>query len=158
MMLRAVLALLLASGCPAKGPDAPVAPATPKEVVAAAKSTVEQWRQGFEVRSADALAKLYAHDLDVVVVTDGAALTGWKSIEASLRDRLARAGAIRVRLKDIQVTAQDAMVATVVATMTREVTDGAATTTENGTLTLVLRHAGDAWVIVLEHYSYRRPT
>ena len=153
--LALVLALLTA-GCPAKGPEGPVAPPTPKAVAAAAKAAVEQWRQGYEVRSFDALEKLYAHDLDVVVVTEGVALTGWKSIEAMLRDKLARAGAIHVRLKDIQVAAQGTMVATVVATMTREVTDGSATTTESGTLTLTLRKDGDAWVIALEHYSYRR--
>ncbi len=157
-MLRVAMLLALATGCPAKGPDAPTAPTTPNDVVVAAKATVEQWRQGYEVRSVDALSKLYAHDLDVVLVTEGTALTGWKSIEASLRDKLSRAGAIHVRLKDVQVTAQGLMVATVVAVMTREVTDGAATTSENGTLTLVLRREGDAWVIALEHYSYRRPS
>ncbi len=158
MLLRAALVLSLLTACPAKGPEAPVAPATPAEVVAIAKATVEQWRQGYEVRSVDALAKLYAHDLDTAIVTEGVALTGWTAIEASLRDKLGRAGAIRMRLKDIQVTAQDATVATVVATLTRETTFEAATTTENGTLTLVLRRAGDGWVIALEHYSYRRPS
>ena len=158
MMRVALVLALLAAGCPAKGPEAPAAPATPKEVLAAAKATVEQWRQGYEVRSLDVLAKLYAHDLDVVLVTEGAPLVGWKSIEASLRDKLARAGAIHVRLKDVQVAAQGSTVATVVAAMTRELTEGATTTTETGTLTLTLRKEGDGWVIALEHYSYRRPS
>jgi len=158
MMRVALVLALLATGCPAKGPEAPTAPATPTEVVAAAKATVEQWRQGYEVRSLEVLAKLYAHDTDVVVITEGAPLVGWKAIEASLRDRLAHATAIHVRLKDVQVASIGPTVATVVAGMTRELTDGATTTTEQGTLTLTLRKEGDGWVIALEHYSYRRPS
>ena len=157
MMRVALVLALLAAGCPARGPDAPTAPVTPAEVVAAAKATVEQWRQGYEVRSFEALAKLYAHDPELVVVTEGAPLVGWKAIEGSLRDRLAHAGAIRVRLKDVQVASVAPGAATVVAGMTREVTEGATTATEQGTLTLTLRRDGEGWVIVLEHYSYRRP-
>ncbi len=41
--------------------------------------------------------------------------------------------------------------------MTREIATGATTVTENGTLSLVLEKQSDAWVIVLEHYSYKRP-
>ena len=160
-MRRLALGLALLAGadlggCAARGPAAPLAPTAPKQVIAAAKATVEQWRQGYEVRSVEALAKLYAHDLDLVVVTEGSAVTGWTAVEAMLKAKLARAGAIRVRLTDVQVAAQGILVATVVATMTREITEGAATTTERGTLTLVLRHDGDAWLIALEHYSYRR--
>ena len=136
---------------------------TPREVVAAAKATLEQWRQAYEVRSLDALAPLYAHDLDVVVVVEGTPLIGWSSVEAMLKDRLARAGTIHVRLKDIGVSSLGPTAASVVATMSREVTAGATTVTEAGTLTLALRHdhpaagSGGAWVIVAEHYSYRRP-
>jgi uncharacterized protein (TIGR02246 family) len=158
MMRVALVLALLATGCPAKGPEAPTAPATSAEVTAAAKATVEQWRQGYEVRSFDALAKLYAHDGDVVSITEGVPLVGWTAIEASLRDRLAHATAIRVRLKDVRIATIAPTVATVVAGMTRELTDGATTTTEQGTLTLTLRKEGDGWMITLEHYSYRRPS
>ena len=158
-MTRALVVLaMLATGCTASGPAAPVGPATPKEVVSAARATVEQWRQGWEVKSIETLAKLYEHDLDVVLITEGAALTGWKSIEAQLKDRLARASSVHVQLKDVVVSAQSDTVASVVATMRREVTEGASTTTETGTLTLVLRREHDGWLISLEHYSYRRPS
>src|SRR5689334_19184687 len=81
-----VVALAL-SACPRSGGDTtPARPATPKEVVAAARATVEQWRQAYEVRSFDALAKLYAHDLDLVVVQDGVPLIGWQSVEGMLKD------------------------------------------------------------------------
>lgn len=148
---------ILVAGCPAK--SAPVTPSatTPKEVVAGVKATIEQWRQGYEVRSVEALAKLYAHDLDVVVVQEGLTMIGWSSVEAYLKDRIARAGAIHIRLKDVQVIALGLEAASAVATMTRELTDGTTTVTESGTLTLVLRKVPEGWVISSEHYSYKRP-
>jgi ketosteroid isomerase-like protein len=157
------------AACPrAKPKDAtPIAPATPREVVAAVRGAVEQWRQAYEARTFDVLAKLYRHDLEVVVVHDGAALIGWTSVEAMLRDRLARAKQIHVRLKDVQVTSLDDTVAFAIATMTREISDGVTTVTEDGAVTLVLRRECDPeqkaegacptrWVIVGEHYSYKR--
>ena len=106
----------------------------------------------------DALARLYAHDLDLVVVHEGTPHLGWSSVESMLRDRITRASAVRIRLKDVQVASLAPEVASAVATMTRELTQGATTVTENGTLTLILRKQGDRWVIAVEHYSYRRPT
>ena len=50
-----------------------------------------------------------------------------------------------------------ATAAVAVATMTRELSDGATTVTENGTLTLVLRKDRGRWQIASEHYSYKRP-
>lgn len=152
-----VLAVLTLVACAA---NAPVArePATPKDVATGARATVEQWRQAWEVRSVEALEKLYVHDLDVVLITEGQPLTGWSSIDATLKDKLARATTVHVALKDVQVRAQSETVATAIATMRREITDGATTTTENGTLSLVLRREGDAWLIAVEHYSYRRPS
>ena len=155
----AVIALALAA-CPAhdKAQDTtPVHDATPKEVVSAGRGVIEQWRQAYEVRSVDGLAKLYAHDVDVVVVQDGQPLIGWSSIEAMLKDRLTRAKEIHVRLKDVQVTSIAPTVASAVATMTRELGDGITTVTENGTLTIVMRKTDAGWLIVAEHYSYKRP-
>ena len=148
------------AGCLGKGSSGPVSPSatTPKEVVTAVKATVEQWRQGYEVRSVEALAKLYAHDLDVVVVQEGLTMIGWSSVEAYLKDRIARAGAIHIRLKDIQVVSLGLEAASAVATMTRELTNDNTTVTETGTLSLVLRHTPEGWVISLEHYSFKRPT
>jgi ketosteroid isomerase-like protein len=153
-----VVALVLgAAGCPRGGGEAtPKAPATPKEVVAGARATIEQWRQAYEVRSFEALAKLYAHELDLVVVQDGQPLIGWTSVEGTLKDRLARSKEIHVRLKDIQVTALGDSAATATAAMTRELGDGVTTVTESGALTVVLRKEGDLWLIVAEHYSYKR--
>ena len=152
--------LVLGAGCPGKNGVESVGPGalTPKEVVAAAKATIEQWRQAYEVRSVEALGRLYARDLDLVVVHEGMAYLGWSSVDAMLKDRIARASAIRIRLKDIQVVSLAPDVASAVATMTRELTEGPTTVTESGTLTLVLRKEGDGWVITAEHYSYRRPT
>ncbi len=151
-----VVTLVLA-GCPRSGGDTtPARPATPKEVVAAARATVEQWRQAYEVRSFDALARLYAHDLDLVVVQDGVPTSGWQSVEGMLKDRLARYKEIHVRLKDIQVQSLCDTGAVATAVMTRELGDGVTTVTESGALTIVLRKESDAWLIVTEHYSYKR--
>lgn len=159
-MRSLVIALaILVAGCPGAGKHAPASPSatTPKQVVTAVKATLEQWRQAYEIRSMDTLAKLYAHDLDLVVVQEGLTMIGWSSVEAALSDRIARAGQIHIRLKDIQVVALGLEAASAVATMTRELTDGTTTVTENGTLTLVLRKTPDGWVISSEHYSYKRP-
>ena len=151
-----VVALVLA-GCPRGGGDTtPARTLTPKEVVAGARATIEQWRQAYEVRSFDALAKLYAHNIDLVVVQDGLPLVGWSSVEGMLKDRLARYKQIVVRLKDIQVQSIGTNAATATAAMTREQGDGITTVTEYGALTVVLRKEGDAWLIVSEHWSYKR--
>ncbi len=161
MRHAALLAIVLGlAGCPSPKPaeTTPAASATPKEVVAAARGTIEQWRQAYEVKSFDALAKLYAHDLDLVVVQDGLPFQGWSTVEPVLRERLAKAKEIHVRLKDVTVASLGPTAAAALATMTREVSDGVTTVTENGALTLVLRRGADGWQIVQEHYSYKRPS
>lgn len=151
-----VVALIL-TGCPkGKGDTTPTTPSAPKEVVAGARGTIEQWRQAYQARSFDALAKLYAHELDLVVVQDGQPLVGWTSVEGMLKDRLARYKEIQVRLKDIQVVALGGTAATATTAMTRELSDGVTTIAESGALTVVLRKEGDAWLIVAEHYSFKR--
>lgn len=122
----------------------------------AARATIEQWRQGYEVRSFEALDKLYAHDIDLVVVDNGQPLVGWTSVENMLKDRFARYKQIHVRLKDIQVQSLAPAAAVATAAMTREQGDGVTTVTEGGALTIVLRRDGDHWLIVSEHYSSRR--
>jgi ketosteroid isomerase-like protein len=130
---------------------------TPTDVLAAGKATIEQWRQAYEVRSADALAKLYAHDPELVLVQDGIPLVSWATVQGVLQTKLAHAKEVHVRLKDVTVSALAPSIATVAATMTREVSDGVTTVTENGALTLVLRQDADGWKIVVEHYSYKKP-
>lgn len=152
-----LVVVLVMAGCPRGGGDTtPARPATPKEVVASARATIEQWRQAYEVRSLEALEKLYAHDLDLVVVQDGLPVVGWTSVEVMLRDRLARYKEIHVRLKDIQVQSLGPTAAVATAAMTREQGDGVTTVTEYGALTIVLRRDGESWLIVTEHYSYKR--
>jgi ketosteroid isomerase-like protein len=152
-----VAVVLLATGCPRSKPETPTTPSTPKDVIAGARGTIEQWRQAFQVRSFDALAKLYAHEVELVVVQDGQPLVGWQSVEGMLRDRIARYKDIQIRLKDIQVSALGGgLSAVATAAMTRELGDGVTTVSEGGALTVVLRKEGDAWLIVAEHYSYRR--
>jgi uncharacterized protein (TIGR02246 family) len=151
-----VVALVLA-GCPRGGGDTtPARVLTPKEVVAGARATIEQWRQAYEVRSLDALAKLYARNIDLVVVEQGMPLVGWNSVENMLKERLGRHKDVHVRLKDIQVQSLGTDAATATAAMTRELGDGTTTVTESGALTIVLRKDGEAWLIVSEHYSYKR--
>ena len=151
------LVALVIGGCPrGKTESTPPRPATPKEVVASARATIEQWRQAYEVRSFEALAKLYAHDIDLVVVQDGVPTVGWNSVEAMLKDRLNRNKKIVIRLKDIQVSSLGATGATATAAMTREIGDEITTVTEGGALTIVLRRDGENWLIVAEHYSYKR--
>jgi len=151
----ALLAVVAGAGCPPRPTAAPLAE-PPADVVAAVKGTIEQWRQAYEVRSMDTLARLYAHEPGLSLVTDGTLQLGWVSIEAALGARIAHATAIRVRLKDVQVAALGPAAAVATAAMARESTDGATTVAEIGVLTLVLRKDDPGWVIVAEHYSYKR--
>lgn len=160
MRLRTILVLLSLAGCP--HPQARAIPETkeptPKETVAAARGAIEQWRQAYEIRSLDALEHLYSHDPDIVLVVDGVTLIGWSSVDGVLKDRVARAKEIHVRLKEIHVFATSPTTAFGVATMTRELSDGVTTVTEYGALTLVFRKdPGNGWLIVGEHYSYKKP-
>lgn len=153
-----VVALVLAA-CPHGGGDTtPTRPSTPKEVVAGARATIEQWRQAHQVRSVEAMTKLYVHSIDLVVVEDGVPLVGWTSVEGMLNDRFSRYKDVQIRLKDIQVVSLGPTAAVATASMTRELGDGVTTIQESGALTVVLRKEGDAWLIVAEHYSYKRST
>jgi uncharacterized protein (TIGR02246 family) len=145
----------LAVGCRTAAAPAPSAsPAMPQSQEAAVRGAVEQWRQAYEIRSLEALAKLYAQD-QAVVVQQGSAVRGWPAIEAVLTSRLGNATAVRVRLKDVAVLPLGDAGATLVAGMSREITGGATTLAEEGVVTLSLRATAEgAWLIVSEHYSY----
>jgi len=159
--LSAVVGLMSSSACRA-GAAAPRAAAratTSTQLQAAARASLETWRQAYEVRSLEALGNLYTHDPSLVVVHQGTANFGWPSVEAMLRDRVARSSSIRLRIKDVQVETLGPDTVSALATLTREVTEGATTAVETGTLTLILwREPGAAgrWLITLEHYSYGR--
>lgn len=144
----------------------PVSPAMPAGQAASVRGTVEQWRQAYEVRSVEALAKLYARD-QAVIIQQGTESRGWAAIEPVLTSRLGNATQVRVRLKDVTVLPLGDAGATVIAGMTREISSGATTITEEGLLTLSLRNdaasaagttsttTSSSWIIVSEHYSYR---
>jgi ketosteroid isomerase-like protein len=152
-----VVAALLAAGCPSGGGEPiVVTPQTPPEVLQAARGTIEQWRQAYQIKGFDILAKLYTHEPELVLVHEGRAFVGWASIEALIKDRLARYQKIVIRLKDINVVTMGPTSATATAVMTRELGDEVTTVTETGALTMVLRRDGEQWVIVTEHYSYRK--
>jgi ketosteroid isomerase-like protein len=152
------LAVIAALGCGGRrrAPGGPSAPDTPPDVVEATRGAVERWRKAYEVRSVEELGKLYAHDKDTTIVQEGHAHTGWPAVEAMLKDRLAKATAVHVRLDNVSIAAVGTDSARAVAAMRRELGDGTVTLTETGTLTLVLRREGEGWVIVLEHFSYKR--
>lgn len=152
-MRSLVIAAVVLAGCPRAQP-APTTPATPQEVIDGAKATIEDWRKDHEARNLDALGKLYAHESDVIVVQQGTSVAGWPAVESMLKARLAKPTII-VKLKDIQVVSIAPEVASAVASMAREISDGTTTVNETGTLTLVLRRDADRWVIVAEHYSYK---
>ncbi|MCA9675004.1 MAG: nuclear transport factor 2 family protein [Kofleriaceae bacterium] len=162
-ILALVVVGMTTTGCGGKGAaaaDTTAVPAsrTPAEVVDAGQRTVEQWRQAYEVHSVDALAPLYLQDLDVAVADQGRLQRGWTAVETYLSTRVNAAKEIHITLDDLQVTALGPGAASVLATMTRETSDGVTTVTERGVLTLALRAEPDAegghWVIVTEHYSY----
>jgi len=140
--------------CPVIGASA--GGATAADIEGTARGVLEQWRQAYEARSADALARLYAHDAGLSVVDDGAPLVGWAVVEPVLRDRLGRGTASRVRVADVQVRATGTT-AIVAATVVRERAGAAAA--EAGALTLVLSapdpSKASGWVIIAEHYSRR---
>lgn len=157
-LVALALSLAVLAGCPK--PAAPVAPSslTPPEVVAAGKATIEKWRQAYELRSADTLGALYAHDVDLVVVLEGQTFLGWTAVDGMLKERLKMADEIHIRLKDQSVIALGTSAAFAYATMTREIkaAGGSTTVTENGIVTFTLRLSGEDWVIGSEHYSYKR--
>ncbi len=156
---NAVLAAVIfaTASCARHGDAGSTTPEVAGDVVAATTGALEKWRQAYEIRSVEGLAALYGHDDKVVLVQEGVAIVGWKAIEARLKERLSKVTAARVRLKDILVTPLGPDAAAVTAAMIRELGDATTTLTESGTVSLVLHRIGNAWVIVHEHYSYKRP-
>jgi ketosteroid isomerase-like protein len=159
-LLAAVLAVGVA-GCP-KAKNCPPCSTTgsgdgdsgSSDDVAAIQRTVESWRQAFEVRSTEALAPLYAQTKDLVVVNQGVVTTGWSAVEAMLKEKLARASQIYMRLTEIKVSLENgAPIAS--AALTREISDGVTSVQETGALTMSFGRDGDKWVIVSEHFSFR---
>jgi hypothetical protein len=140
-----------------QSPDTPgpkAEPLTPEAVVLAGKGAAEQYRQAYEVRSLEALAPIYSHGLDVIVVHQGKSYQGWTAVEKHLGELIEKSAEIHVRLTDVEVTSLGPEGAAVTAGITREVSDGVTKIVEEGMLTLALRLEGDRWLIVSEHFSY----
>lgn len=158
-IVLATLASLLVAACPhAGGPATAGHDTAAASVAAGARAAVEQWRQAYEVTSLDALRKAYARDADSIVVVEGETVAGAAAIDAMLEAKLAHAKQVHITLQNPAIAELAPTVARVVATMTREIGDGVTTVTERGVLTLVLRKHPEGWKIVLEHYSYKRPS
>jgi uncharacterized protein (TIGR02246 family) len=148
----AALALIAACGGHAQKSTTP-APGE-ADAMDAARRAVESWRQAWEADSYDAIAALYAHDKGTVVVEQGHAFAGWDKVDAHFKEVLGHAREIHVKLTDVTIDAIDEDCAIAVASIDRDVSDGAVTTTEHGVVTLVLHREPGKWLVVSEHYSY----
>lgn len=154
--MRTLLATCAVVAACGGGAKKTVSPEAAGDAQTAANRAVEVWRQAWEADSYDHIAPLYAHEAHLVLVDQGIAFTGWDKVDAHLKDLLGHAREIHVKLRDVTIDPIDDDCAVVVAGMDRDVSDGAVTTSERGTLTLVLHRetAADPWLVVSEHYSY----
>ena len=159
--MRVVLALIVAAslaGCGGGGGGAaattPRSTADQVDPLAAVFRAVEQWRQGWQVRSLDALAPLYRQDDHTVIVYQGRPQQGWDAAQGWLRTQLARSATVHLRLEGGVVTTLGDDSATFAARMSRELSDGVVTTTDDGFVTFTFVRVDHAWQIVAEHYSY----
>ncbi|HVK75256.1 MAG TPA: nuclear transport factor 2 family protein [Kofleriaceae bacterium] len=152
VFLVGLVALIAACRGGSSGPRTPAAGG--EDAFAAVFRVVEQWRQGWEVRSLDALAPLYRQDDNTVLVYQGRAHVGWPQAQTYLRKTVEGARSVHFTLDDGHVTALGDDGATYAARLTREISDGAVTATDSGYLTLTFARAGSRWEIVAEHYSY----
>jgi len=157
MRFPALLVLLVLASCGASQPPPPEEapkPVTTEEQRTAVAGVVEQYRQAYEVASMDALASLYAQDLDVVLVYEGASYSGWSAVQAFLEKKLAGASSVRMAMKDVSIRGLGPDAAVVTATRESSIGDGSVTLTEKGVLTLVLEKQQGRWMVVAEHFSY----
>jgi ketosteroid isomerase-like protein len=156
-VLVALVSCALAAGCGGGGGAGPAAPkpGSPQgDAFAAVFRAVEQWRQGWQVRSLEALAPLYRQDDHTVIVYQGRPQRGWDRAESWLRAQLAGSTSVHLRIEDGVVTTLGDDAATFTARMGRDLSDGAVTAADEGFLTLTFAREGGAWQIVSEHYSY----
>jgi ketosteroid isomerase-like protein len=154
--LAALVALALGAAChPAPATTTPTAaPPTPVEVESAVKSRIEQYRQGYEVRSLDALAPLYSKTDDLSITVQGHTVRGWTRAQELLGGFLTKAVTFKVRVSELQVIALGDAGALATMSVHRSYGDGVTTVDEMGTLLLVFRRSGEDWLIVAESYSY----
>ena len=160
MVMRLLFAtvLVFAAACGGSGAAATTTPTqvelAPAQVLREVGGAVEQYRQGYVVRSAQAITPLYAKD--AVVVNQGRAHRGQSAVDAYVTDLLARASEVQIQLTNLDIVALGSDGARAVATLVRTISDGVTTVEEKGTITLTFRREpAGAWLIVSEHCSYR---
>jgi SnoaL-like domain len=142
-----IIVLLIGVGC--SKPTTVKAPVS-SDTSAAASTILEQWRQAYEVRSVEALAKLYDPSDRLVYVHQGKRFTGWPSAAAAITERLAGVTELRLDLRDISVRSVGG--ATLLnANMTVEMTASATTVKESGVISMVIVDG----IITAEHFSFR---
>jgi uncharacterized protein (TIGR02246 family) len=129
-------------------------PALAPESVASIEGVVEQYRQAYEVGSAEALAALYSQDLDLVLVYQGQEHRGWTAVQTFLAGRLEGASSVRMSVKDVTIRELGEGAAVVTARRESSIGDGSVTVSENGMLTLALQNQQGRWMVVAEHFSY----
>src|SRR5437870_8245834 len=98
--------LLIATSACGGGSKTTTTPSDPAsgDAFAAVFRAVEQWRQGWEVRSLDALTPLYRQDGNTVVVYQGKAHVGWPQAQTYLRSTIEGAKNVHLTLEEGQVT------------------------------------------------------
>lgn len=150
-----LVCLAVATGCGGGGGAGSTTPrAGQGDAFAAVFRAVEQWTQGWEVRSVEALEPLYRHDDHTVIVYQGQAQRGWDRAQTWLRAELAGVKTVHLRIEDGVVTTIGDSGATFTARMGRDLSDGVLTRSDEGFLTLTFVRVGGDWQIVAEHYSY----
>jgi hypothetical protein len=153
-------ALALAAACGATDPE-PAAPKpeplAPEGVTAAVRGAVEQYRQAYEVASFEAIEPLYVKGRELAVTSKGRRYRGWEEVRIYLEELLGGARMIRLEVTNVEVVALGSDAAYATVSLNREMSDGAATVAERGTLSLVfqLREVAgiERWRIVSEHFS-----
>ncbi|ACY14793.1 YybH family protein [Haliangium ochraceum] len=152
-LLCSLLAVLGACGGSSPELEAPQASA-PAPVAASAQAVLEQYRQGFEVRSIEALRPLYSASPTLVRVWQGRRVDGWDAVERDLLLMFQRAQSVKLRVAASQVMMLGDDGALITANLTRSVGDGVTTVQVEGVLTLAVRREGERWLIVGEHFSH----
>lgn len=157
MRLSCLVLLLALGACGSQAPlepKEPMAAPLPEDVETGITGAIEQYRQSYQVRSPEALAALYDHSLDLVVVFQGRAHLGWSQVETFLQGRLQGASKVRMTIKDLHIQSLAPGSAVASAGLETTIGDEATSVTERGTLTLAFRSVDGVWKIVSEHFSY----
>jgi hypothetical protein len=148
ILAAATLAMSLTfSSCRTTSSAAPSA--TPGSA-APASAIIEQWRQAYEVRSVDALSKLYDPSEKLVYVHQGKRYNGWPAAAAVITERLAGATELHMDLRDVSVRSI-AGATFIDCNMTREISVSSTTIKESGVVSMVIIDGK----IAVEHFSFR---